>query len=252
MKDLIIAGGKFYEHEIDLIKKIKSNDELIEIFKPFMPIKEFDKEHTLMLVEKQMGSDLVSWFELRGRCLYAVVGGELYVTASPILEMAGLKNSLSLGMITISEAIYAIQEFAGLSRKTLSAYSDMLFTAYASSLPVISKNVLSGALMNCIRDVMTEVSARGSEKELLDEFIKRNDHNLTFINKTNHPLHIPDGWVLIEGVACPLEAKRGEFDRKALSQLKRYMSHFKSPYGIAVASKLTVELPDNIFFYEIK
>lgn len=252
MKDFIIADGKFYEYEIDLIKKIKSNDELVKIFKPFMPIKEFDKERFLMLVEEMLDSDSVDWFELRGEHLYAAVGDELYVTASSILRAAGLKNSLSLGMITIGEAIYTIQDLLGLSVVTTSAYSNMLFAVCASSLPVASKNVLSNALTNCIKDVMSERAFQNSEKKLLDKFIKHNDHNLTFTERKNHPLHIPDGWVLIDGIACPLEAKSGDFDRKALSQLERYMGHFNSPYGVAVASKLTVELPDNIFFYNIR
>lgn len=251
MEEFIIACGNFYEHDIELIKKIKNNDDLIKIFKPFMPIREFDEERFMMLVEKQIDDDSVDWFELRGSCLYIAAGDELYVTASSILNKAGIKNSLSLGVITVSEAIYAIQEILGLSRGALSAYSDMLFAVYASSLPKSSKNILSSALMYYVKCVMEELANQGSEKTLLDEFIKRNDHNLAFTSKKNHPLHIPDAWVLIDGIACPLEAKSGDFDRRALAQLKRYMRHFKSPYGVAVASDLKVELPENISFYKI-
>ena len=58
----------------------------------------------------------------------------------------------------------------------------------------------------------------------------------------------PDAWVKIFGDMIPVEVKRGEFNKKALDQLNRYVSAFGSKYGVAVGEKLTCKLPENYIF----
>lgn len=50
----------------------------------------------------------------------------------------------------------------------------------------------------------------------------------------------------------PVEVKTGAFNVAALRQLKRYMEEMKSPYGIACGREVTVDLPREIFFLQIK
>jgi len=68
------------------------------------------------------------------------------------------------------------------------------------------------------------------------------------IEVKQNPKHRPDMWLKHNNKKIPVEAKRGRFDKKALLQLQRYMDFYKCAYGIAVASELTVELPENILF----
>lgn len=55
---------------------------------------------------------------------------------------------------------------------------------------------------------------------------------------------------LIKGI--PLEAKVFDFNEKALKQLQRYMKKYKSNFGLAAGSELTVLLPESIFFIQVK
>ena len=75
--------------------------------------------------------------------------------------------------------------------------------------------------------------------------------NARVIKKENSPRHIPDRWVSIEGNIMPVEIKLHKFDRRALSQLKRYMDFYNCTHGIAVAKTLDVNLPENITFISI-
>ena len=72
--------------------------------------------------------------------------------------------------------------------------------------------------------------------------------NARVIKKKNSPRHMPDRWVSIEGNIMPVEIKLHKFDRRALSQLKRYMDFYNCTHGIAVAKSLDVKLPENITF----
>lgn len=66
-------------------------------------------------------------------------------------------------------------------------------------------------------------------------------------NKTDGR-NIPDAWVERDGYIIPVEVKLRDFNDKALAQLKRYMERYGSESGIAVAKKLTTDLPPNIEF----
>ena len=55
----------------------------------------------------------------------------------------------------------------------------------------------------------------------------------------------------INGEDVPVEMKLGTFNKKALTQLQRYISHYGSLSGIAVGESLKVVLPDNITFISI-
>lgn len=59
---------------------------------------------------------------------------------------------------------------------------------------------------------------------------------------------IPDAWVTKDGKDIPVEVKIDEFNQKALKQLLNYMDIYQTESGIAVARRLTVQLPDNIKF----
>lgn len=62
---------------------------------------------------------------------------------------------------------------------------------------------------------------------------------------------IPDSWVEIGGEVMPVEVKKETFGKKALDQLERYISYYKTKGGIAVAKEIRVELPENILFISI-
>ena len=68
------------------------------------------------------------------------------------------------------------------------------------------------------------------------------------IQKKSDGFNIPDGFVSIDGDIYPVEVKKSDFDKNALSQIKRYMHTYKSKGGIAVARKLKCSLPSNITF----
>lgn len=70
------------------------------------------------------------------------------------------------------------------------------------------------------------------------------------VNVHSDPKNIPDRWIMniFDGEQIPVECKKGKFDKKALTQLQRYMDFYKSLHGIAVGSEVTCELPDNITF----
>ncbi len=68
------------------------------------------------------------------------------------------------------------------------------------------------------------------------------------IKNKNNAHNIPDAWVEMNGYIIPVEVKLKNFDARALKQLQRYMKAYGSEKGIAVANKLTVEIPDNIEF----
>ena len=91
---------------------------------------------------------------------------------------------------------------------------------------------------------ITEKTVVNVFKDKIEEIIP----NAKITNKDNDQKHKPDCWVLLDGEEIPVEAKLDFFNITALRQLKRYMSFYKKNKGIAVARKLTVELPENITF----
>lgn len=62
----------------------------------------------------------------------------------------------------------------------------------------------------------------------------------------------PDSFVKLGDEVIPVEVKLDAFDNKALKQLMRYMKAYDAQRGLAVAGRLTVELPTNISFIELK
>jgi hypothetical protein len=75
--------------------------------------------------------------------------------------------------------------------------------------------------------------------------------NAKVIEKVNDPHYRPDIWIRIENQDIPVEIKQNNFNKKSLKQLEGYMEFYNAKYGIAVGSKLTVKLPDNIVFIPI-
>ena len=76
--------------------------------------------------------------------------------------------------------------------------------------------------------------------------------NVEIVDRKHDGRNIPDAWVKDKEEYIPVEVKLQHFDKSALNQLQRYMRAYKCSKGIAVAEKLTVELPENISFISHK
>lgn len=85
--------------------------------------------------------------------------------------------------------------------------------------------------------------------KIFDDKIKEfQDSKIFIIEKKNHPKHIPDRWMNIYSNIIPVEFKLNSFNGSALKQLQRYIKFYNCDYGIAIGSRLTIKLPDNIWF----
>lgn len=78
------------------------------------------------------------------------------------------------------------------------------------------------------------------------------DYELAIVRSNRK--HQPDVWVKKNGENIPVECKLGDFDKKALKQIQRYMDFYSAKEGIAVAKNLKCELPQNVLFikYEVE
>jgi putative transposon-encoded protein len=111
-------------------------------------------------------------------------------------------------------------------------------------------NVLYGAVAMDIarKNYVTEASLY----PLFEKAVKKLfGNNAEIVKKSNNPKHQPDAWVRIENQYIPVEIKLHSFDKKALSQLQRYMNFYNCKQGIAVGNSLMVDLPENIIFISI-
>lgn len=95
-----------------------------------------------------------------------------------------------------------------------------------------------------------------SEATVMEKF-KRNIgsyiNGATIVSGPKSLLHKPDAWVTLQsGEVCPVEGNYTVADRKALKQLLRYMHIFSRETGILVAQSLSVAIPDNVIFVEVK
>lgn len=80
------------------------------------------------------------------------------------------------------------------------------------------------------------------------KFVANKCHGLEILDKGNNGRDIPDVWVKQDYEPIPVEVKLKDFNKKALRQLQRYMDRYMCERGIAVAEKLTTQLPENIEF----
>lgn len=109
---------------------------------------------------------------------------------------------------------------------------------------------------HCVREtIMTWFSnSRPNEQTVYKWFTKNYKEKLGKVyeikKRKNNSKHIPDFWLSVDGEDVPVECKLGEFDDKALKQLQRYMDYYVCKRGVAVAQKLSTELPSNITFIE--
>ena len=71
------------------------------------------------------------------------------------------------------------------------------------------------------------------------------------VERRNDSKNKPDFWVSDGVEYVPVECKFEKFDKKAKSQLIRYMNNYDCKRGIAVACELKTDLPDNIRFIQI-
>lgn len=66
--------------------------------------------------------------------------------------------------------------------------------------------------------------------------------------RKNDSRHIPDFWLYNGCEFAPVECKLGQFDKKALKQIERYMNFYGCRKGFAVAASLNIDLPPEIKF----
>ena len=90
-----------------------------------------------------------------------------------------------------------------------------------------------------------------TEYGLIQSWFKQN-HGAIFagssLEKIKVGRYIPDFMLkLSSSEVVPVECKK-TFNARSLIQLQAYMNHFGSKSGIAVAAKLSVELPENVTF----
>ena len=83
---------------------------------------------------------------------------------------------------------------------------------------------------------------------LFNKYAPKIIHNCRVIERKGDYHNQPDSWIELNGEEVPVEIKLGNFDKKALKQLQRYINAFNAKNGVAVGRTLTVELPDNIIF----
>lgn len=81
-------------------------------------------------------------------------------------------------------------------------------------------------------------------KEILGE-----EYNIIDIKSDGR--NIPDAWVSNGIENIPVEMKIGTFDKKALSQLQRYLNKYNCEKGIAIGKEPSIEIPNNIQFVNI-
>ena len=102
--------------------------------------------------------------------------------------------------------------------------------------------------------IMAIHDMRNRERDIQDHFFENLQQFLPGSKKVcvkNHSLHIPDGFVEIDGCVYPVEVKLKEFTAASVRQLLRYMDFYGAKGGIAVAPKLRSPLPGNIQFIEV-
>ena len=51
---------------------------------------------------------------------------------------------------------------------------------------------------------------------------------------------IPDGWVTLDGIMCPVEVKQRTFSGSDLSQIWRYMNNYGCDHGVVVAERFAM------------
>lgn len=89
------------------------------------------------------------------------------------------------------------------------------------------------------------------EKAVREQFFACLSRYLPGAEAANAPHHaegIPDGFVRYRGCLMPVEVKPEIFNGRALSQLMGYMRIYGAKGGIAVAPRLSAELPPEVFF----
>ncbi len=85
-------------------------------------------------------------------------------------------------------------------------------------------------------------------QEIFKKYASRLIKDCKVIKIKNDKKNIPDAWITIRGILCPVEMKYGDFNAKAKMQLMRYMNVYDTKIGLAIGRKLTVDLPANIEF----
>lgn len=110
----------------------------------------------------------------------------------------------------------------------------------------LSQSIRETFLFNCYN--RNKVKEQDVYKWFKQNYKNELGKSVEIVHNKNNPQHIPDFWVLYNGVKTPVECKLDVFNQKALQQLQRYMNFYGSAYGIAVGNRLGCEMPSNIVF----
>lgn len=110
-------------------------------------------------------------------------------------------------------------------------------------------------LYQTLSDAIIQMAIRMSKTTEMDvhEWFRQNFKNILgesyeISEKRSNCKHQPDLWLSHEDEYIPVECKLHEFTEAGLRQLTRYMTFYGANSGIAVASELKCELPQNIRF----
>lgn len=72
------------------------------------------------------------------------------------------------------------------------------------------------------------------------------------VKKKNDRHNVPDSWIELDGEEIPVEVKYGNFNKRAMDQLNRYVNAYSCKRGVAVGRALTTEFPEGYIFVSIE
>lgn len=135
------------------------------------------------------------------------------------------------------------------SARELFKFADFLGCSFSDS-PVFDSDAYSTLSYAVGGDVLSKFHRdEFYYQELFKEFASVVVPDCEVITRAQTRYDKPDAWISVNGDDVPVEVKLGEFDKKAMKQLERYMSVYECEYGVAVGKTTDIEpWPDNVFW----
>lgn len=97
----------------------------------------------------------------------------------------------------------------------------------------------------------TKTPSTHTEYGLVQSWFKHNHKSIfpgSSLEKVKAGRYVPDFMLRLEdGSVIPVECKK-VFGERSRIQLQDYIEHFNAPFGVAVATKLSVSLPESMKF----